>query len=27
MALDLFSPHRSGRNYWDVWRWPENLSG
>ncbi|CAG2166463.1 unnamed protein product, partial [Oppiella nova] len=27
MALDIFSPHRSGRNYWDVWRWPENLNG
>ena len=27
MALNLFYPHRSGRNYWDVWDWPTSLFG
>ena len=27
MALNLFYPHRCGRNYWDVWDWPTSLFG
>ena len=27
MALNLFYPHRCGRNYWDVWDWPQSLLG
>ena len=27
MALNLFFPHRCGRNYWDVWDWPQSLFG
>ena len=25
MALITFFPHRSGRNYWDVWNFPQRL--
>jgi len=25
MALSNFYPHRSGRNYWDVWDWPQTI--
>ena len=25
MALNPFYPHRCGRNYWDVWDWPQRV--
>ena len=25
MALFNYYPHRTGRNYWDVWDWPQSL--
>jgi len=25
MALNPFYPHRCGRNYWDVWDWPQTV--
>ena len=25
MSLQNFFPHRCGRNYWDVWDWPQSL--
>ncbi|CAG2120084.1 unnamed protein product [Medioppia subpectinata] len=27
MALNPFYPHRCGRNYWDVWEWPQSIFG
>jgi crystallin alpha B len=27
MALSNFFPHRCGRNYWDVWDWPQSIFG
>ncbi|CAG2117611.1 unnamed protein product [Medioppia subpectinata] len=27
MALNPFFPHRCGRNYWDVWDWPQSIFG
>ena len=25
MALSNYFPHRCGRNYWDVWDWPQSI--
>ncbi|CAG2180883.1 unnamed protein product, partial [Oppiella nova] len=27
MALNMYFPHRCGRNYWDVWDWPQSVFG
>ena len=27
MALQPYYPHLCGRNYWDVWDWPQSLFG
>ncbi|CAG2120465.1 unnamed protein product [Medioppia subpectinata] len=27
MSLSPFFPHRCGRNYWDVWEWPQSIFG
>ena len=26
MALLNYFPHRCGRNYWDVWDWPQFIT-